>query len=100
MDEVAQSIVSIFSPDIQAVHVRDSLRDMTKLAGVMGELAQKQYFENPTYVLQVLRVIQLLNEEALGLTSRIEDADGLFYQPSVISQQMREEKYKLIWSPC
>ncbi|WP_232101865.1 hypothetical protein [Paenibacillus sp. URB8-2] len=72
------NLISIFgdgTPD----HLRkESLRDLIKLAGVLTEL--REYFEEPLKVLEILKMLNLIQQEALGIDEPLEDADALFYR--------------------
>ncbi|MFD1773726.1 hypothetical protein [Paenibacillus rhizophilus] len=72
------NLISIFgdgAPD----HLRkESLRDLVKLAGVLTEL--REYFEEPLKVLETLKMLNLIQQEALGLDEPLSDANALFYR--------------------
>jgi len=57
-----------------------SMRDLVSLSGVLSELGPANAFEVPSEILRFLRIIQLINEEALGLGDPIENSDTLFYR--------------------
>ena len=56
------------------------MRDVAALSGVLKELGEKEFFQKPLQVLRVLKILQMINEEALGLNSTIEDERTLFYR--------------------
>lgn len=75
-----QKLISIFKEDDQNPAVLQTMRDISTLASVLRELGSQTVFESPGEILRFLRILQLLNEEALGLDERIENADQLYYR--------------------
>ncbi|MFM9276655.1 hypothetical protein [Paenibacillus jiagnxiensis] len=78
MDNLDKKLISIFESDADAPLVRESLRDLIKLSGVLNEL--REYFEEPIKVLHILQLLNLIHEEALGLEQPLEDANALYYR--------------------
>lgn len=78
MDTVAGSLISIFSSDPPEHLRKEALRDVVKLAGVLTELSE--YFEEPLKVLEILKMLNLIQQEALGLDEPLEDERALFYR--------------------
>nr|WP_251036170.1 hypothetical protein [Paenibacillus sp. ISL-20] len=56
------------------------MRDLSYLAGVLSDLGTLNDFQTPVEILRFLRIIQLINEEALGLDEPIENSDTLYYR--------------------
>ena len=80
MEKVGSSLISIFEEDQSAPEVLQSMRDLVSLSGVLSELGPTNAFSVPGEVLRFLRIIQLINEEALGLGDPIENSDTLYYR--------------------
>lgn len=79
MDElVGNSMISILGADTPDHLQKEALRDIVKLAGVLTEL--REYFEEPLKVLEVLKMLNLIQREALGLDEPLEDLEALFYR--------------------
>lgn len=78
--EKLDSIVSIFQANESAPEVLQSMLDVASLSGVLGELSSQNSFQSPVEILRFLRIIQLINEEALGLDDPIENADTVYYR--------------------
>lgn len=57
-----------------------SMRDIASLSGVLSELGSQTSFQSPGDILRFLRIIQLINEEALGMSDPIENADTIYYR--------------------
>lgn len=57
-----------------------SMKDISSLAGVLSDLGAQNAFQTPGEILRFLRLIQLLNEEALGLDDPIENEEMVFYR--------------------
>lgn len=57
-----------------------TMRDMAALAGILNDISDKKSFQDPRNVLRFIRVINLINQEALGMTDPIENEDTLFYR--------------------
>ncbi|PWK03964.1 hypothetical protein [Tumebacillus permanentifrigoris] len=80
MENMDGKLISIFATEPQHPALRESMRDLSKLAGVIGELGEADYFLDPSKTFQIIRVLHILNEEALGLTSLLEDEKSIFYR--------------------
>ncbi|MDT3427028.1 hypothetical protein J2Z22_002562 [Paenibacillus forsythiae] len=78
MEHVDGALISIFGGGVPEHLRKESLRDLVKLAGVLTEL--REYFEEPLKVLEILKMLNLIQQEALGLDEPLEDADALFYR--------------------
>ncbi|KYC61330.1 hypothetical protein B4100_1997 [Heyndrickxia coagulans] len=57
-----------------------SMRDIATLSGVLSEMGSQRVFDSPAEILRFLRILQLLNEEALGIGDRIPNSDTLYYR--------------------
>lgn len=57
-----------------------SMKDISSLGGVLSDLGTHNFFQTPGEILRFLRLIQLLNEEALGLDAPIENTDTIYYR--------------------
>nr|WP_321166005.1 hypothetical protein [Heyndrickxia sporothermodurans] len=75
-----QSLISIFNMDADKPELLQTMRDMAALAGVLNDLSDKESFQAPKNVLRFIRVLNLINQEALGMTDPIENEDTLFYR--------------------
>ncbi|PAE10404.1 hypothetical protein CHI02_20225 [Niallia circulans] len=80
MDKMDQSLISIFNMDMEKPELLQTMRDMAALAGVLNELSDKESFQAPKNVLRFIRILNLVNQEALGITGPIENEDTLFYR--------------------
>src|SRR5690625_2667266 len=80
MEKVDRSLVSIFKEKADSAALSQTMRDISTLASVLQEIGSEAVFDSPAKILRFLRVLQLLNEEALGLDDRIESADQLYYR--------------------
>ncbi|MGO0059112.1 hypothetical protein ACTID9_03700 [Brevibacillus fluminis] len=80
MEKVDRPLVSVFQGDEAAPEIMQSMRDIASLAGVLGDLGSQNAFQSPAQILRFLRLIQLFNEEALGLDDPIENADTVYYR--------------------
>ena len=60
--------------------MHQALRDIALLSGVLNDLNSQSFLQTPIEILRFLRIIQLINEEALGLDEPIENADTLYYR--------------------
>ncbi len=78
MEDMDQRLISIFDIDNDTPLLKESLRDIIKLSGVLNEL--REYFEEPLKVLHMLQLLNLIHEEALGLEQPLEDANALYYR--------------------
>lgn len=75
-----QSVISILQTDTSHISLRNAMKDLNKLSGVISELGQNEYFNDPLKTYQFLQLLHILNEEALGLTSSIEDVRTLKFR--------------------
>lgn len=80
MDEMDQSIISVFDKSANSPEVHQTMRDFVSLAGVFSALGNAKTFESPLEILIFLRVIQFFNREALGLDEPIENAETIYYR--------------------
>lgn len=80
MEKVDQPLISIFQSDEAAPEVFQSMRDIASLSGVLSDLGSQNAFQIPAQMLRFLRLIQLFNEEALGLDDPIENAETVYYR--------------------
>lgn len=80
VEEVDRRLISVFETDVDQPELLQSMRDIVSFSGVLKELSDKDYFQSPHQVLRFLRVIQLINLEALGLTDALEDEEQIFYR--------------------
>lgn len=60
--------------------MHQALRDIALLSGVLSDLNSQNLLQSPIEILRFLRIIQLINEEALGLDEPIENADTLYFR--------------------
>lgn len=74
------SLISIFQSSETAPEVLQSMKDIATLSGVLSELGSQNSFGSPVDILRFLRIIQLINEEALGLDDPIENAETVYYR--------------------
>ncbi|MFQ6177817.1 hypothetical protein ACLMJU_13295 [Bacillus paranthracis] len=77
---MGQSVISILRTDTSDVSLRSAMKDLNKLSGVISELGQSEYFNDPLKTYEFLILLNILNEEALGLTSSIEDVRTLKFR--------------------
>lgn len=75
-----KKLVSIFKEQDDNPALLQTMRDISTLASVLRELGSQSVFDSPKEILRFLRILQLLNEEALGLDERLENADQLYYR--------------------
>ncbi|GED30255.1 hypothetical protein P9761_12795 [Brevibacillus centrosporus] len=80
MEKVDRPLISIFHSDESGPEIMQSMRDIASLSGILSELGSHASFHVPGQILRFLRVIQLLNEEALGLDDPIENAETVYYR--------------------
>lgn len=74
-------MISIFKESTASSELHEALRDIVKLAGVLKELSDEDYFQSPLKLLKVLRVLNILQEEALGLAEQeLENEKTLYYR--------------------
>lgn len=74
------TLISIFQTDQSAPEVLQSMRDIASLSGVLSELGSQSSFQSPSEILRFLKIIQLINEAALGLGDPIENSETLYYR--------------------
>ncbi len=75
-----QQVISIFNMDEQQPEMTRAMRDIISLAGVMKDLSSEAVFQSPLEMLRFLRIIELIHEEAYGLSEPIDSADTLYYR--------------------
>ncbi|MFD0824255.1 hypothetical protein ACT8ZR_01080 [Neobacillus sp. M.A.Huq-85] len=80
MDKVDSSMISIFQSDESNPEVLQSLKDIASLSGVLCDLGSQNNYQSPAEILRFLKIIQLINEEALGLDDPIENAETVYYR--------------------
>ncbi len=81
MADMDSTLISIFKEQSTSSELHEALRDIVKLAGVLKEMSDTDYFQSPLKLLKVLRVLKLLQEEALGLSEReLENEKALYYR--------------------
>ncbi|WP_445669216.1 hypothetical protein [Margalitia sp. FSL K6-0131] len=80
MEKMDKSLISIFNMDVDKPELLQTMRDMAALAGVLNDLSDKESFHAPRNVLRFIRILNLINQEALGMTDPIENEDTLFYR--------------------
>ncbi|MGG1662737.1 hypothetical protein [Brevibacillus sp. NRS-1366] len=80
MENVDRPLISIFQTDESASEILQSMRDIAYLTGVLSDLGSQNAFQSPDQILRFLRLIQLFNEEALGLDDPIENAETVYYR--------------------
>lgn len=80
MEKVDKQLISIFKENDTSPALMQTMRDISTLASVLRQLGSEAVFDSPVEILRFLRILQLLNEEALGLDDRIENADQLYYR--------------------
>lgn len=73
-------LISIFQNNEFSPEMLQSMRDIAYLSGVLSDLGSQNAFQTPYEILRFLRIIQLINEEALGLDEPIENSDTLYYR--------------------
>lgn len=74
------SLISIFQTDEANPEVAQTMRDIASLSGVLSDLGAQNAFQTPVEILRFLKIIQLINESALGLDDPIENADTVYYR--------------------
>lgn len=75
-----QSLISIFDMQEGKPELHQSMRDIAALAGVLQDLSDNETFQIPFNVLRFLRVLNIINEEALGMAKVIDNEGTLFYR--------------------
>ncbi|MCM3439350.1 hypothetical protein [Metabacillus halosaccharovorans] len=80
MEKLDSGLISIFKSAESAPEIMQSMKDISSLAGVLSDLGAQNFFQTPAEILRFLRLIQLLNEEALGLDDPIENTETIYYR--------------------
>ncbi|MBT2701479.1 hypothetical protein J7E79_29960 [Bacillus sp. ISL-40] len=80
MEKVDQTLISIFKVNDSNPEVHQSMRDIASLSGVLSDLGSQNAFQSPAEILRFLKIIQLINEEALGLDDPIENAEMVYFR--------------------
>lgn len=80
MENMDRPLISIFQEQANSPAVLQSMRDIATLSGVLSEMGSQRVFDSPAEILRFLRILQLLNEEALGIGDRIPNSDTLYYR--------------------
>lgn len=80
MEKVDQPLISIFQTHDSKPEMHQAMRDIALLSGVLNDLNSQSFLQTPIEILRFLRIIQMINEEALGLDEPIENADTLFFR--------------------
>ncbi|WP_246054453.1 hypothetical protein [Paenibacillus anaericanus] len=80
MEKLDQPLISIFQTNESKPEMHQALRDIALLSGVLNDLNSQNFLQTPIEILRFLRIIQLINEEALGLDEPIENADTLYFR--------------------
>ncbi|WP_200905935.1 hypothetical protein [Paenibacillus sp. IHB B 3415] len=75
-----QPLISIFQTNESKPEMHQALRDIALLSGVLNDLNSQNFLQTPIEILRFLRIIQLINEEALGLDEPIENVDTLYFR--------------------
>lgn len=75
-----KKLISVFATREEQPELIQAMRDVASLSGVLKELGEQEFFQKPLQVLRVLKILQMINEEALGLNSAIDDERTLFYR--------------------
>ncbi|TQR06984.1 hypothetical protein [Psychrobacillus soli] len=80
MEHVDQNVISIFKSDSNKPQMTRAMRDIISLAGVMKDLSTEAVFDSPLEMLRFLRIIELIHEEAYGLSEPIDNPETLYYR--------------------
>ncbi|MGN7762611.1 hypothetical protein [Paenibacillus sp. 22594] len=80
MEKLDQPLISIFQTNELGPEMHQALRDIALLSGVLNDLGSQNFLQTPIEILRFLRIIQLINEEALGLDEPIENVDTLYFR--------------------
>jgi len=80
VENMDRPLISIFQEQADSPAVLQSMRDIATLSGVLSEMGSQRVFDSPAEILRFLRILQLLNEEALGIGDRIPNSDTLYYR--------------------
>lgn len=80
MAEMDEQVISIFQSEPDQPEMTRAMRDIISLAGVMKDLSTEAVFTSPLEMLRFLRMIELIREEAYGLTEPIDNAETLYYR--------------------
>jgi hypothetical protein len=80
LEKLDQPLISIFQANKSNPEVLQSMKDIASLSGVLSDLGSQNAFQTPAEILRFLKIIQLINEEALGLDDPIENAETVYYR--------------------
>ncbi|MFS0781240.1 hypothetical protein [Bacillus sp. 1P06AnD] len=81
MADVDSKLISIFKESTSSSELHEAMRDIVKLAGVLKDLSDEDYYRSPVKLLKVLRLLHILQEEALGLAKgELENEKSLYYR--------------------
>jgi hypothetical protein len=80
VEKMDSGLISVFQSQESAPEIMQAMKDISSLAGVLSDLGAQNFFQTPGEILRFLRLIQLLNEEALGLDDPIENAETVYYR--------------------
>jgi hypothetical protein len=80
LEKVDKPLISIFQASESAPEVLQSMKDIASLSGVLSELGSQAFYQSPGEILRFLKIIQLINEVALGLDEPIDNADTIYYR--------------------
>jgi hypothetical protein len=80
MEQMDRTVISIFKSDPNQPQMSRAMRDIISLAGVMKDLSTEAVFESPLEMLRFIRIIELIQEEAFGLSEPIDNAETLYYR--------------------
>jgi hypothetical protein len=80
LEKLDQPLISIFQANESNPEVLQSMKDIASLSGVLSDLGSQNAFQTPAEILRFLKIIQLINEEALGLDDPIENAETVYYR--------------------
>lgn len=80
MDRMGESLISIFQASESQPEMMQTMQDIASLSGVLSDLSAQSAFQTPKETIRFLRIIQLINEEALGLDDPIDNANTLYYR--------------------
>ncbi|MGG1401580.1 hypothetical protein ABE288_27740 [Bacillus salipaludis] len=81
MAEMDGKLISIFKESTTSSELHEAMRDIVKMAGVLKEMSDEDYFQSPVKLLKILRVLNILQEEALGLSEQeMENEKALYYR--------------------
>ncbi|MBB6444155.1 hypothetical protein [Bacillus benzoevorans] len=81
MADMDGKMISIFKESTTSSELHEAMRDIVKLAGVLKEMSDEDYFQSPVKLLKVLRLLNILQEEALGLSEQeMENEKSIYYR--------------------